>query len=158
MIDQLYLFEKFEDKGMDSSRVDIWNAYFGKACENPINFLFGAPIQEIPLISSFEGNCHNSFIQLHAYNGVFMFAVFFFMLYKSVKKYYKFKVFLLLVILLTMFVRGMTDKFIFGQYGMPIMLYLVAIPFGCQWFEASGFAKEDIELLADTLKEISRNE
>ena len=128
--DMLMSLGKLESKGMESTeRMNLWVPYIQKLTESPGYFFFGVPLTEIPVIMLFEGNTHNSFIQLHAYNGIVMVLVFVVLLIKSLIYYIKKRNFLLLILTLTVVFRGMTDKFIFGQYGMPIMMYLVLYPY-----------------------------
>jgi len=120
----------FGTKGVKSdSRLRIWNSYFTKAGESPMYILFGAPLKEIPLIfNRYNGNCHNSFIQLHAYSGLPSLVVTVFLTIKAFVSYIKNHQPILLSFLFIMIVRGMTDKFIFAQYGMPVMLFLILYP------------------------------
>lgn len=129
IMDEFLTFRKFESKGMESERIGIWSRYISKCGESIIYFLFGASLEEISVIRSLGMNCHNSFIQLHAYNGIIMFISFLIILTKSVLYYFRHKKSILLIVILTIVIRGMTDKFIFGQYGMPIMMYLTFLPF-----------------------------
>lgn len=128
--DEVMSLGKLGTKGTDmSERMAIWSDYYNTALKSSKNFLFGAPFAETELVSYFEGNTHNSFLYLHATNGLLMFLVFTFMLIRSIIFFIRRKKFVLLVVILTMFLRGFTDKFIFGQYGMPIMMYLVMYPY-----------------------------
>ncbi len=129
LVDVFMGLGKFASRGVTSdSRLAFWKSYFDKATESPAYFLFGAPLDDIPAIHDAGNNCHNSFIQLHAYNGLVMFVLFFVMAAKAAIRYLKEKQYLLLGFLFTLTLRGMTDKYVFGQYGMPIFFYLVLIP------------------------------
>lgn len=130
MFDEFLTLGKLESQGIeDASRPRIWSSYFSKMFDSPIYILNGAPLDNIPAIHQFGNNTHNSFIQLHAFNGLFMFAAFWALLFLSLVRYYKNKEAVMIIVILIMVLRGMTDKYIFGQYGMPIMLYLVFLPF-----------------------------
>lgn len=120
---------KWETRGMDNSaREVIWKSYFMKMKESLKYILLGAPLDEIFIIDSYDGNCHNSFIQLHAYNGVGILIGFVYLLFNVCYKYIKNRKYLFVAMVFVICIRGMTDKFIFGQYGMPIVLYLVLFP------------------------------
>ncbi len=121
---------KWRNRGMDNrARFMIWGSYFEKMNESIVYFFCGAPLSKIQIINSFEGNTHNSFIQLHAQFGLIPLNFFFIFLLYAIIYDMKNKKELLAIVLITIVIRGMTDKFIFGQYGMPIVLYLVFYPF-----------------------------
>lgn len=120
---------KWGDAGADNTaRLTIWSRYFGKMTEKFSYILFGAPLREIPAIQRFQGNCHNSFIQLHAYNGLVMFCLFIAVVAKAFKRYISGREWLMASVLFGFCLRAFTDKFVFGQYGMPVMMLLVMYP------------------------------
>lgn len=129
VLDQVLSLGRWKTSGIDNSaREIIWNSYFVKLKESLVYVLMGAPLDQISVIKAYEGNCHNSFLQLHAYNGLLMTLIFFFFLVKAFRYYIIQKRYLILSVFLVLCIRGFTDKFIFGQYGMPIMLYLALFP------------------------------
>lgn len=129
ILDSFMSLGKWDTRGADNSeRILIWGDYISKVQESFVFFLFGAPLKDIPVIYSAGENCHNSFLQLHAYNGIFMFFTFLVLLIRSLIFYWKNRRFVSLAMLATIVIRGMSDKFIFGQYGMPIMLFFVLYP------------------------------
>ncbi|MBP5469915.1 MAG: hypothetical protein J6Z11_11810 [Candidatus Riflebacteria bacterium] len=121
---------KLSSRGLDNGpREKIWKAYFEKI-ENNIEYLFiGVPIQDVPVIHDIGDNTHNSFLHLHATNGIFSFVLFLLLIIKAMIYHLRTKKILFAIMLLVIFARGMSDKFIFGQYGMPILLYLVLYPY-----------------------------
>lgn len=130
LIDTFFSLGKWSYRGVDNtSREIIWGAYFEKMKESFIYILNGAPLDQIPIIHSLNNNTHNSFIQLHANNGLIPFVLFAIFMIRSFFYYIKNREFLLAIVLFAVFIRGMSDKFIFGQYGMPIMMYLVLFPY-----------------------------
>ena len=129
LIDSFFALGKWAYRGVDTtSRNTIWGAYFDKLKENPFYILIGAPLNNIPIIYALNNNIHNSFLQLHATNGILPFILCIVLFVKDVVYFVKNKKQLLAIVLLVVFIRGMTDKFIFGQYGMPIMMYLLLYP------------------------------
>lgn len=129
-IDIFMSLGKWSSRGIDNTaRELIWNSYFEKMDENLLYILNGAPLNDIAILQIYDNNTHNSFIQLHANNGLIMFVLFAFLMIKAFLYQIKNKQFLLLIILITVVIRGMTDKFIFGQYGMPIIMLLVLEPY-----------------------------
>ena len=121
---------KWGSRGKDNAaRIGIWRAYLLKTIESPRYLLLGAPFEMIPEILRYDGNCHNSFLQLHAFNGITMLLLFIVYSIRSFKSYISKHKYIYAILLLVIIVRGMTDKFIFGQYGMPIMVFLMLEPF-----------------------------
>lgn len=132
LLDTFMSLGKWGTRGADnSSRMYIWGSYFSKLKESLWYVLFGAPLDKIPAIAMVGENCHNSFLQLHAYNGLLMFIIFLYLMVKSFIYYMRKKQYVMAAMMFVLVLRGMTDKFIFGQYGMPIMLYFVLYP----WIE-----------------------
>ena len=121
---------KWRYRGFDTtSRQVLWSAYNEKVQENFLHIFIGAPLNQISLIHSLNNNTHNSFLQLHATNGLIAFVLLIALLIKAFIYFLKNKRTLFAIVLLVVFVRGMTDKFIFGQYGMPILMYLILYPY-----------------------------
>ena len=80
------------------------------------------------VIGGIELNTHNSFLQMHALYGIIPFICFGILALRAAWFYFKNGLHMHLGLLFALFVRGMTDKFIFGQYGMPLMMYFVLLP------------------------------
>ena len=126
LIESFMSLGKWSSKGTDNTdRIGLWRDYFSKAWESVVYLIGGAPFRQIPSIQAFGNNTHNSFLQLHATNGLPALGMFLFLLVRAICRQIKKKQLLLAILITALFVRGMTDKFIFGQYGMPVMLYLV---------------------------------
>ena len=120
---------KWERKGANADdRMEIWGSYLSEAFGSLSYFLFGAPLRDIPAVHLVGDNCHNSFLQLHAFNGIVMFLLYMVMLVWSFGYYIRRKQYIMVSILATLVIRAMTDKFVFGQYGMPLMLFFVLWP------------------------------
>ena len=144
IIDAFMSLGKWKTRGTDNSaRATIWSAYFSKMGESFGYFLIGAPLRDIPVILEVGENCHNSFLQLHAYNGIYMLIVFLALLVKAYVYYWKNEKFVIIAMMTAIVVRGMTDKFIFGQYGMPIMLFFVLFPFIDRQIRAKASGESD---------------
>ena len=130
LIDAFLGLGKWEERGTDNSaRLNIWGSYLSKTKESIVYFLFGAPLRDIPLIESYSGNTHNSFLQLHAYTGIVTFAFVIFLSFRALLYYLKTKNTIIAIMMGTILLRSLTDKFVFGQYGMPIMLFFILYPF-----------------------------
>ena len=115
------------DKGMESAREFIWLAYFEEIQNSTWYLLNGVPLENIPIISDYNNNTHNSFIQFHANNGLLVFVIFLFLYLRSSIYYIRNNV-LFFAVAFTILFRGMTDKFIFGEYGMPLFVFLSFYP------------------------------
>ena len=130
VINWFFSLGKWSYRGVDNSdRIYIWNSYFAKVVESIFYILFGAPLDQINVISRFGGNCHNSFIQLHAYNGLITFITFSYYLGKCFIFYIRTKQWIIASVVLVFCLRAFSDKFIFGQYGMPLMLFFIMNPY-----------------------------
>ncbi len=128
-IDLFFNLGKWRERGTDNSaRAIIWLTYYQKAKESFLYFMQGAPLREIPLISAYGENTHSSFIQLHAYNGLIPLIVTVFLVLKAMVSYLRERKFVIAIMMLTVVIRGLSDKFIFGQYGMPLMLFFMFYP------------------------------
>lgn len=120
----------FKSDGFTNAiRINMWTQYIRGALSSPKYLLLGYPLKKIALIARFNGNPHNSFILLHAIGGIIPLALFFLFFVRSAIFYLKNKSYIALLMLMVVFVRGMTDKFIFGQYGMPVLIFLVMYPY-----------------------------
>ena len=129
LFEEFLTLGKLGREGFETPRPMMWGQYLSKTFESLFYVLLGTPLAQVPSIHEIGDNCHNSFLQLHAFNGIITFLGFVYLLYRSIVYLYKKRLYALLIVTLTIVLRGMTDKFIFGQYGMPIMLYLAFYPF-----------------------------
>ena len=130
LLDTFLSLGKWQYRGIDNTfRSVIWGSYVNEAKSNILYIIFGAPLDKITIIHAYENNTHNSFIQLHAYNGLFTFIAFIVIAIRSLIYEFRRGRNLTAIAMVAVIVRGMSDKFIFGQYGMPIMLYLVFWPY-----------------------------
>ena len=130
LLDTFMGLGKWSTRGADiSDRLLIWGSYLSAAGNSFVNILLGAPFEEAFYVYRKGGNCHNSFLQLHAYGGLLIFVVFVFMLVRSFRYFLRNKQYIMASMMFVIFLRGLSDKFIFGQYGMPVMLYFVLQPF-----------------------------
>ncbi len=153
---------KFRTRGAtDASRIKVWTAYFRKMGSSPLYILLGAPLEKIPIIHNLGDNCHNSFLQLHAFGGAGIFLAYMVLLVIAAVYFMSRKMWITFVVFLTVSLRAMTDKFIFGQYGMPIMVYLVMLPMIHRRLSRRQRLEKDLGLLSwllypDKLKKIGK--
>ena len=109
----------------DSPRAVLWNEYLSKTASSLEYTLMGAPLDQCMHINAFENNTHNSFIQLHAYSGVFSSIIVLFLIIRAELYYWKNNLSLHFLMMNIIILRAMTDKFIFYQYGFPIFMYFL---------------------------------
>lgn len=116
---------KFSYEGGDSERSILWNEYFENASNSSLHFLMGAPLDQCFNIHSFENNTHNSFIQLHAYNGLLSVIVILILIIRAELHFIKKRLGVHFLLMNVLILRSMTDKFIFFQYGFPVFMYFI---------------------------------
>ena len=109
----------------DNPRVALWSEYFFKTSYSIKYALLGAPLDQCMHIHSFENNTHNSFIQLHAYNGLLSCVIVLFLIIRAEWYYWKNNLSIHFLMLNILILRAITDKFIFYQYGFPIFMYFL---------------------------------
>lgn len=125
-----WMLGSFQTEGFeDSARILLWYEYLAATFGSLRNFLFGTSLQDMPLIVQFNSNPHNSFIYLQIAYGLTGTVTFFVFFVRSIIFYIKQHKYTSLLVLLTLSLRAFTDKFVFLQYGMPVMMYLVLMPF-----------------------------
>lgn len=137
----IYLFSDFnikewffslgnwKDKGAYSSdRIKIWTSYIRNCIDSPYNLFFGAPKKDIVAMAKYGGNPHNSFIQLHANTGIITLIYALVLIGISAHDYIEKDRYIGALLLGVICLRGFTDTFIFGNYAMPLFLYLVFLP------------------------------
>lgn len=118
-------FSYADNSFADNPRVDLWSEYFSKTGCSIKYILLGAPLDQCMHIHFFENNTHNSFIQLHAYNGMFSCIIVLFLIMRAEWYYLKNNLSTHFLMLNILILRAMTDKFIFYQYGFPIFMYFL---------------------------------
>ena len=107
----VYELTSFYEHGTESSRFDIWKAYF----EN-MRFewlICGVDTMAIPIIAEKAGNPHNAFINMHARLGLFATICFFYVLIVSVNSYIKQRRFMCLFFLIVVLARAFFDSELF---------------------------------------------
>ena len=130
LLDTFMGLGKWSTRGADiSDRILIWGSYVSATSDSFVNLFLGAPFEEAYYVNRMGGNCHNSFLQLHAYGGLLIFIIYIFMMVRAFRYFLKNKQYIMASMMFVIFLRGLSDKFIFGQYGMPVMLYFVLQPF-----------------------------
>lgn len=118
------LFERFAERGMkDTGRIPIWRGYLLRSIENGVYFTFGAPIDSIPEAMKWNGNLHNSFLFIHAYNGILLFATVIMLIIYSITKAINERNMIYVACFLTFIIRGFLDAVFWGSgLGTPVFM------------------------------------
>ena len=125
-IANIVYFQKLTSYGLDSrGRTDIWLGYIRKTIGNFEYFLFGTDTNAVYEMLRYNGNVHNSLLNIHLYNGIFIFIMCMYKIFQSVSTGIKNKDCIFLVCLLTLLMRGFTDNFLWGSFGMMPFLILI---------------------------------
>lgn len=113
-------FIKFELKGFETGRSDIFYAYLNDL--NIITAIFGVPVNTPPY-TFFGGNLHNSILKAHSIFGILSLIII--PVLYSIYKKYGLK---LLIIFSVMLMRAFTDDLMFPGYFDYLIIYLVISP------------------------------
>ena len=102
-------------KGMNSSsREAIWSDYLGQIVLSPMSFLFGPQIGGTYILEMFNWNLHNSYLMMYARYGTVVFIMIAILMVKSGVYVVKQKRWILLIVLITVFIRCFTDCIAFN--------------------------------------------
>lgn len=122
--------EYFRNRGFrSSSRIRVWTDYLSRSFSSVKNALLGTNISSTLAGTTLKGNPHNSFINIHTYNGMLMLLVVIFLearnaLLSFVRGH---RVFTLC--LLVMLLRSFTDMVFWPSYGSPVLFFMLLAEF-----------------------------
>lgn len=117
-------FGRFDSLGLsDHGRFYIWEQYLNKVNESKSYLLLGAPLNEIPIVVYHEGNLHNSYLNIHAFNGIILFISVAILFIKSAANGVSKKRWVFLSCMLIIVLRGYTDQMLWGTIGTPIFAF-----------------------------------
>jgi len=123
------LLERFSTFGMsDNGRFPCWIEYITACFGDLKSFLLGASFSELKIVTRYGDNLHNSFLNIHAFNGMIMFVYIIILCIKAVfyaKRHHKMLFFWCFV---TLCLRGATDYVFWHTNGTPIFLYFLFVP------------------------------
>lgn len=132
-------FSKFSEEGMNSTgRTPSWVEY----CKsfNPIHLLLGTPVKSLKFTTAYlEGSLHNSYLTLHAREGIVGLFLIIYMV-KGMIILYKQKAFTLFLVLAALLFKGLTDADMGGMYsgGDIYVFYLVLVYFKFSNYKING--------------------
>ena len=133
LVHRIDFLAKFAQQGMgDSGRFLIWGEYFSAVAASPKNLLLGPDLATLFWVTKMEGNLHNSFLNIHAYNGIVIVVMVLAVMFCAVWYGLKNKKWIYLIGMATFFMRGATDYVFWGSVGTPIFLFLL-LPAVEQW-------------------------
>lgn len=119
---ELYTLTQFADKGFESVRSDMWNAYL-KSLNLP-SLLFGLDTLSVPILREFGGNPHNSFLNFHYRMGLLGLIALCMLIIKSLKILLSQKHFILFFYITFLLIRCFFDSCIGGASDFMIYTML----------------------------------
>lgn len=125
--DELLL--KFYERGVDNSaRAVIWGEYFETAFTSWKYFLLGVPKRLLKIGTLYAGNTHNSFISIHANNGIVLLLFMLGLMLNGIRLAVKNRRFLYLICLLVFSFRSFFDNAFWGTWGTTSFMYMILLP------------------------------
>lgn len=125
-LSNLEIFEKFQRGGVESnSREEIWNNYLAQATKSPFNILFGGDNSHTIAMRQFNGNTHNTYLNIHVHNGIIPLVVILILIIINLIKAIKFHRWIYCLCLFVILLRGFTDIIFWLNLGTPVLFYLL---------------------------------
>lgn len=126
----LILFPSFYSMGFaDTGRLTRLEQYFTLFKSSNLYKLFGVPLNQIAiLVYRGDNNIHNSFIDIHANYGIFIFSMIVFMIVTTVTRLIKKTKWISLGCVMCILVRGFFDRVFFGEmyYGTMVFVFILS--------------------------------
>lgn len=123
-------FMDFKALGSNNERLYIYSSYVQTAIDNPKNLLLGVDTDHVNgIISSKNGNLHNSFLQFHAYFGAIMLVLFIYAIIRSCVCLHRSKEIDVLIIYIVFLFRCLFDYCFPGTVGDVVIWYCILSPF-----------------------------
>lgn len=123
VIQELYMLTSFAENSLESSRYQIWNAYFEAL--TPISFLGGLDVSNVPLIRSYGNNPHNALLNFHYRMGLLGVIALTVLAIKSIRNYIRRSDYILLMYMSCVIVRFMFDACINTSYDFILYTMLL---------------------------------
>lgn len=118
-------FEKLLKYGLDSrGRSELWGGYIREALKNWESFIFGTNATSVPELSDFNGNVHNSILNVHLYNGIIVFVWYVVSIIATLRRALLDHKMIYFTIFCALLFRSFTDNFVWCSFGMVLMLVL----------------------------------
>lgn len=121
------IFQRFSKYGMyGTGRMDIWKEYFTTMGKSTEYIFFGVKFSQLPMMSWYKNNLHNSFLNLHAYYGLFFVLYVIFLIIANSLKCIKEKKWIYFFVMMVFFARSLTDKIYGGGLvATPVLFFLL---------------------------------
>lgn len=124
------VFRKFHNLGMSGNgRGAIWGEYFSIVSKQTKYYFLGGKLDLSPFLKSYNLNLHNSFLEIHAYNGIIMFVAVLIMLCNTVSYGIRNSRPVMIACLITLCLRGVLDQMLWATTGMPFFVVFLIYPF-----------------------------
>lgn len=117
--------KNFENRGLESVRINLWNDYFDKVFKSIRYILFGAPIEGTYLLNMFSSNLHNSLLMLHAKYGILIFLSIILFTIRTLFYFVRVKNYLYFTLLFVILFRMQFDYTNFSAQLDVIFFYLI---------------------------------
>ncbi len=128
-----FILNKFLSRGLDDTgRFIMWKEYFDEMIRNPLFFLLGVPKQNLIIGLDFAGITHNSFISIHADNGIFMLLMCIVMLVSALRYAVVNKHYIYFFCSLIFCLRSSFDSVFWGSAGTTTFMVLLFLPLLCK--------------------------
>ena len=128
---ELYMLTSFAENSLESSRNQIWRAYFEAL--TPISFFGGLEVSNVPLIHSYANNPHNALLNFHYRMGLLGVMSLIALAIKSIRNYIRYSDYILLMYMSCLIVRFMFDACINTSYDFilyTMLLYPILLKTG----------------------------
>ncbi len=123
------VFRKFHNLGMSGNgRSAIWSEYINIVSRETKYYFWGGKLNLSPFLQSYNLNLHNSFLEIHAYNGIIMLVAVCIMLGNTVVYGVRNKRPIIIICLLTICIRGGLDQMLWATTGMPFFVFFLIYP------------------------------
>lgn len=130
LIYKIPVLEKFARFGMSGTgRGKIWGDYLQHTFSVFENTVFAPALETIEIVVIKGNNLHNSFLNIHAYNGLIMFVVVIVMCAYAAINGIKNRKWVYLICFATLCMRGFTDYVFWGSTGTPFLFYFLFMPY-----------------------------
>ena len=125
VINNSVIMDYFNSRGLESIRLAIWEEYLDVVQNSLKNLLLGVRVQDTYYGVVFEGNFHNSFMNLHSLNGLLSLAIVVYCAVKNLFSSIKRRKYVFFICLLTILLRAFTDNVFWTTYGTPSVFFLL---------------------------------
>ena len=124
------VFQRFAKHGFyGTGRAGIWDEYLYYVNHNLKNFLFGVDFDSLFQMIRYKHNLHNSFLNVHAYNGIIMLVYIIVCLTRQIILGIQSKRWIMVVCIVAFCLRAFTDKIFWGGViGTPLLFFLMWNP------------------------------